>query len=100
MRRSCCLSNDSTLDSQSRSKRFSWRLFWLLLLMTILAIAAAIPVVLAMVAGVLAKVEVPKAPIPLLVLVGAIQDLSLLALMIWAGLKLGPRLGLGVPLLE
>ncbi len=68
--------------------------------MTILGIAAAIPVVLDMVTGILAKVEVPKAPIPLLVLVGAVQNLSLLALMIWAGLKLAPRLGLGVPLLE
>jgi len=84
----------------SSAHPYPWRLFWLLLLMTILSIVAAIPAILDLVAGVLAKIELPNAPIPLLVLVGAIQNLSLLALMIWVGLKLAPRVGLGVPLFE
>ncbi|HSS22284.1 MAG TPA: CPBP family intramembrane glutamic endopeptidase [Pyrinomonadaceae bacterium] len=68
--------------------------------MTVLSIVATIPAAIALITVILAKVEVPKAPLPLLILVGAIQNLSLLAVIIGLGLKLSRSLGLGAPLLE
>lgn len=39
-------------------------------------------------------------PFPFIIAIGVVQNLLLLALMIFVGLKLGSRLGLGAPLLE
>jgi len=49
---------------------------------------------------VLSKLERPSVPLPLLILVGVVQNLALFALVVWLGLKLSRSLGLGAPLLE
>lgn len=80
--------------------RFPWRLYWVLLLATVLSALAVIPVAREMLADTLSKLEVPDVPLPLLIFVGAIQNVGLLALIIWLGLKLSRSLGLRAPLLE
>ncbi len=84
----------------STSEQFPWRLFWLLLAATILSTLAILPMASEMVGAALANVELPNIPLPLLILIGVVQNLALLALFVWLGLKLSRRLGLGAPLLE
>lgn len=78
---------------------FPWRVFWVLFVGGILSILAIIPLAIEMVASMLPEAE-PPFPWPIVVLVGAIQNLALLALMVWVGLKLSRKLGLRAPLLE
>ena len=78
---------------------YPWRLFWLLFAAAVLAVLAALPLVSDMLGALVSKVELPI-PLPLLILVGIVQNLALLALVVWLGLKLSRRLGLGAPLLE
>ena len=78
---------------------YPWRLFWLLFAAEVIALLAALPIVVDMLGPIVSKVELP-APLPLLILVGTVQNLALLALVVWLGLKLSRRLGLGAPLLE
>jgi membrane protease YdiL (CAAX protease family) len=82
------------------SEPFPWRLFWLLLTAAILSVLAIFPIASDMVGVVLAKVGPPPIPLPLVLLLGAFQNLALLALVVWLGLKLSRRLGLRTPLLE
>lgn len=84
----------------STSERFPWRLFWLLLTASVLSVLAILPIASDLAGATLAKLELPPVPIPLLVLVGVVQNLAILALVVWLGLKLSRRLGLGTPLLE
>jgi hypothetical protein len=86
--------------SPSTSEPFPWRLFWLLLTAAILSVLAIVPVASVIVSATLSKVELPQVPLPLLFLVGAVQNLAILALVVWLGLKLSRRLGLRAPLLE
>ncbi len=53
-----------------------------------------------MMSAALSKVELPEVPIPLLVLAGLVQNLAILALVVWLGLKLSRRLGLETLILE
>jgi membrane protease YdiL (CAAX protease family) len=82
------------------NRPFPWRLFWLLLAAAILSALSVAPMAADMLAPMLSKVEVPNIPLPLLVAVGIVQNLSILALIVWLGLKLSRSLGLGAPLLE
>lgn len=86
--------------SPSTPERFPWRLFWLLFAATVLSILAILPIAGDMVGATLSKLELPSIPLPVLVLVGAVQNLALLALAVWLGLKLSRRLGFETPLLE
>lgn len=79
----------------SQPSRFSWRLFWILFGASVLGLLAVIPMGIELVSGMLGQVELPPIPIPLLVLIGAVQNLALFALMVGFGLKLGAKLGLG-----
>lgn len=81
-------------------QRFPKRLFWLLLVMGIVGILAIIPMAIDLFGPVIAAGPPPPMPLPLLILIGVVQNLSLLALMVFVGLKLAPKLGLGAPLLE
>lgn len=79
---------------------YPWRLFWLLLAAEVLSVLAILPIATDMLGAIVSKLEVPKVPLPLLILVGVIQNLALLAFTLWLGLKLSRRLGLGAPLLD
>ena len=82
------------------SRPYPWRLFWLLFTAGILAALAILPLASDLLGPVLSKMELPNIPLPLLILVGAVQNLALFALVVWLGLKLSRSLGLGAPLLE
>jgi membrane protease YdiL (CAAX protease family) len=84
----------------SSSQPYPWRLFWLLLIAAIVSALAIVPIARDMVGATLSKVELPNIPLPLLVLVGVVQNLGILALVIGFGLKLSRSLGLCAPLLE
>ena len=84
----------------STSKQFPWRLFWLLFVGTTLSVLAIAPMAWDLVSPTLSQAELPNVPIPILVLAGAVQNLSVLALVIWLGLKLSRRLGFETPILE
>lgn len=66
----------------------------------ILSALSVIPIAFDMRSAVIAKVEVPNIPLPLLLAVGVVQNLAILALIVWLGLKLSRSLGLRAPLLE
>lgn len=68
--------------------------------MGILGIVGSIPIVIDLFGSVISTAERPPLPLPLIILLAAVQNLSLLALMVFLGLKLGQRVGLGAPLLE
>jgi membrane protease YdiL (CAAX protease family) len=75
--------------------RFSWRLFWILFGAAVFGLVAVIPMGMELIGGMLDQVELPPIPLPLLLLIAAVQNLALFAVMVGAGLKLGARLGLG-----
>lgn len=79
---------------------FPWRVFWVLFAGGILSILAVIPLAIELVASRAPVAKPPDIPWPILLLVGAVQNLALLAFMIWIGLKLSRKLGLGAPLIE
>lgn len=79
---------------------YPWKLFWLLLSAEVVSVLATLPIALELLSPVLSKVDKPNVPLPLLILAGVIQNLTLLAFTVWLGLKLSRRLGLGAPLLE
>lgn len=87
-------------NTNARSNTFSWRLFWILFGAAFLGALAAIPMALDLFAGVLDQTELPTVPLPLLVLIGAVQNLALLGLFVGVGLKFGRKLGLGPKLTE
>ena len=87
--------------SPSTSERFPWRLFLVpTCTASILSTLAIFPIASDMMGAILSKVELPHIPLALLVLVGVVQNLVLLALIVWLGLRLSRRLGLRAPLLE
>ena len=79
----------------SSSRPYPWRLFWLLFTAGILAALAILPLASDMLGPVLSKMERPDIPLPLLILIGVVQNLALFALVVWLGLKLSRSLGLG-----
>ncbi len=81
-------------------QRFPWKLFWFLLLAGVLSGLAAIPLAIELFGPAVSKAEAPPLRLPLIILLGVIQNLLLVILMIFVGLKLGQKLGLGAPLLD
>jgi membrane protease YdiL (CAAX protease family) len=79
----------------SQPARFSWRLFWIVFVAAVLSALAALPMALELLRGALDRAQLPAVPLPLLILIGAIQNLVLLALFVGLGLALGAKLGLG-----
>jgi membrane protease YdiL (CAAX protease family) len=82
------------------SQPYPWRLFWLLLVAAIISALAIIPIASDMRGAMITQLELPKIPLPLLLAVGIVQNLTILALIVWLGLKLSRSLGLRAPLLE
>lgn len=68
--------------------------------MGILGILAIIPMAIDLFGRVIQTAEAPPMPLPVLILIGVVQNLSILAAMVFVGLKLSAKLGLGAPLLE
>jgi membrane protease YdiL (CAAX protease family) len=87
--------------SSKSPQRFPWRLFWLLFSAGVFSILAIIPFVIDLFWPILSSQ--PQAAsslsLPFIVALGAVQNLLLLAL-IFVGLKLSSKLGLGAPLLK
>ena len=81
------------------SRGFPWRVFWLLLFAAVAAVGAALPLAFELFRP-LIESSPPPAPLPLLIIVGVIQNLLLLGVAIGVGLLLARKLGLGAPLLE
>lgn len=88
------------MENVPQSQRFRWQLFWLLLLIGILGALAIIPIAIDLFGSVIRTAQAPPLPLPVVVLLGVVQNLILLAVMVFVGLKLGQKLGLGAPLLE
>jgi len=82
------------------SQPYPWRLFWLLLIAAIVSALSIIPIASDMRGAMITQLELPKIPLPLLLAVGIVQNLAILALIVWLGLKLSRSLGLRAPLLE
>jgi hypothetical protein len=80
--------------------RFPWRVFWLLLVASLAGAAAVIPLALEVFQPMVRDAPRPNIPLPLLILVGVVQNLALLAVAIGLGLLLAGKIGLGAPLLE
>jgi membrane protease YdiL (CAAX protease family) len=59
-----------------------------------------IPIASDMRGAMMTKLELPNIPLIVLIAVGVVQNLAILALIVWLGLKLARSLGLGAPLLE
>jgi hypothetical protein len=93
--------NESTNDNPAEPpRRFPWRVLWLLLIASLAAAAAAIPLALEVFRPLTQTAPPLPAPLPLLVLVGVVQNLLLFGVVIGIGLLLAGKMGLGAPLLE
>jgi len=88
------------MEHVSQPQRFPWRLFWLLFAIGIVGALAIIPIAIDLFGSVVPTAQTPPIPLPLLILIGVVQNLGMLAVMVFVGLKLGQKLGLGAPLLE
>jgi membrane protease YdiL (CAAX protease family) len=91
---------DQHSDPTRSVHSFSWRLFWVLLGATVLSVLAVLPMTFELLGAMLAQAELPAIPLPLLIFIGAVQNLALIGIMVGLGLKLGKRLGLGPKLTE
>lgn len=87
-------------DVPKKTQRFPWRLFWLLFVAGVLSVVASIPIAIDLFGPTIAAAPAPSIPFPVIVAIGVVQNLALLAAMIFVGLKLGRTLGLGAPVLE
>jgi hypothetical protein len=93
--------NESTDSAHpDKPKKFPWRVFWVLLIASLAGAAAGIPLILETFQPLLRSSPRPSVPLPLLIAVGFAQNFILLGLVVWVGLFLGRKLGLGAPLLE
>ena len=88
--------------SSKSPQQFSWRLFWLLFSAGVFSILAVIPFAIDLFWSTLSSLpqSASSLSLPFAVAIGVVQNLLLLALMIFLGLKSGSRLGLGAPLLK
>ncbi|MEM3666262.1 MAG: CPBP family intramembrane glutamic endopeptidase [Candidatus Bathyarchaeia archaeon] len=73
----------------------NWKLFWVLLVACIFGVVCVIPYQLTMQAGLLEEL-----PIPIPLHIQIIQNVVMFAVLIFVGLYLAGKVGLGVPLLE
>jgi len=82
------------------SQPYPWRLYWVLLVTEVLGALAIAPIARDMLASLPVPLERPQVPLFLLVLIGAVQNLVLMGITLWLGLKLSRALGLRMPLIE
>jgi hypothetical protein len=79
------------------AKPFNWKIFFILLAASVFGVIAVLPYTLALQADALAKMTLPM---PLVLLISALQSVVLFAVAILIGLFLANRIGLGLPILE
>jgi hypothetical protein len=92
--------NGSTDLTPEQPRRFPWRVLWVLLAASFLGVAAAVPLFLDLFLPVIQSGPPPPISVPLIVLLGVVQNMTLFALAIGLGLWLGGKLGLGAPIVE
>jgi hypothetical protein len=80
--------------------RFPWRVFWLLLVASLAGAAAVIPFGLEVFRPLMQTAPPSPISLPLLIVLGIIENLTLLSVAIGLGLLLARKIGLGTPLLE
>jgi len=85
--------NTISLEGQ-KSKGFNWRLFAFLLAMVTVGLLALVPYGLTLAGQELKLESISQLPVQF------VSQLVLHGFLIWVGLKLSPRVGLGVPLLS
>jgi membrane protease YdiL (CAAX protease family) len=85
---------------QDQPGKFPWRVFWLLLVASVAGVGAAVPMVLELFRELIKSQPPSPLPLPLIIVIGGVQNLALLSLAIGFGLLLAGKLGLGAPLLE
>lgn len=89
------------MSSQSQQK-FPWRLFWLLFIAAVFSALAIIPFALDVFGPIISAQQQsspPPLPLPFIIAIGVVQNLLLIGVMIFVGLKLGKKIGLGAPIL-
>lgn len=88
------------MSSQSQ-QQFPWRLFWLLFGAAVFSVLAVIPFAIDLFGPIISAQpqSAPPLPLPIIIAIGVVQNLLLIALMVFVGLKLGNALGLGAPIL-
>ena len=82
-------------DGSQPAPGFPWRLFWVLFVACVLSVLAIVPLSLELFGPTLSQAQRPPIPVPLLILLGAVQNLVLLGLFVGLGLVLARKLGLG-----
>jgi membrane protease YdiL (CAAX protease family) len=88
------------MDNQTNSRLgFSWQLFWILFGAAVFGILASVPMGIELFRPVLAKTPLPL-PLPVIILLGAVQNLALLALFVGLGVLLSRKLGFEIPLIQ
>ena len=100
MRRSATIQTASETIAPQPHSRFPWRVQWFLLIAAIFGAAAGIPLVLEVFRPLIQASPPIPIPLPLLVLIGGVQNVLLFGVVTGVGLLLARKIGLGVPLLE
>lgn len=77
----------------------NWRVFFILLIAAILATIAVVPYSLELQSSTLTSLELPI-PLPALIALQTVQNAILFAIMIFIGMLLAKRVGLGTPILD
>jgi membrane protease YdiL (CAAX protease family) len=88
--------------SSPSQQQFPWRLFWLLFLAAVFSALAIIPLAIDLFGPAISAQQQSgpsPLPFPLIIAIGVVQNLLLIAVMIFVGVKLRKRLGLGAPIL-
>lgn len=83
-----------------QNRRYPWRLFWVLFVAAIMSALAIVPMALEVMLPAMQSAAPPPMPLPLLIVLGVVQNLSLLAIVVGVGILLSRKIGLGAPLLE
>jgi membrane protease YdiL (CAAX protease family) len=78
-------------------KQFNWRIFFILWAASILGVMAVLPYALTLQASILTDLPMPM---EILILLSIVQSAILFGLVIFIGLSLAGRVGLGLPILE
>ncbi len=80
-------------------KSFNWKVFFIVLAASTFGVISVMPYTLTLQAETLSKVTLPI-PLPLLLTIQVAQNAVMLAIIIFLGLLLAKRIGLGLPILE
>jgi len=80
-------------------KKINWKVFLMLWIASTLSVVAVLPYTLDLQSSTLQQLDLPI-PLPLLIAVQMLQNSILFAIMIFIGMVLANRIGLGMPILD